>query len=96
MDNIESELLEELKGFLALYVNKILDDGPEEIINLAIKSRDKEIEELKKEIEELKRELYYLILKSNGGDYYTNYIGLNNNSNSSGSSFNSDQFNYYS
>lgn len=52
----EQELLDSVKGFLALYLNQILDD-PDQLIKLAIQERDEEIKALKKELEGLKIEL---------------------------------------
>lgn len=55
----EQELLDSVKGFLALYLNQILDD-PDQLIKLAIQERDEEIKALKKELEGLKIELAQL------------------------------------
>ena len=55
----EQDLLQLLKGYLASYVDKLLDEseGVEELIKIALKQRDEEITNLKKEIEELKKEI---------------------------------------
>ena len=55
----EQDLLQLLKGYLASYVDKLLDEseGVEELIKIALKQRDEEIVNLKKEIEELKKEI---------------------------------------
>ena len=55
----EQDLLQLLKGYLASYVDKLLDEseGVEELIKIALKQRDEEITNLKKEIEDLKKEI---------------------------------------
>jgi peptidoglycan hydrolase CwlO-like protein len=55
----EQALLQLLKGYLASYVDKLLDEseGVEELVKIALKQRDEEITNLKKEIEELKKEI---------------------------------------
>lgn len=52
----EKELLESVKGFLAVYISQLLDD-PDELIKEALKVRDEEIKYLKEEIKNLKKEV---------------------------------------
>lgn len=59
IDNRERDLLDSVKGFLAIYLNQILDD-PDQLIKLAIQERDEELKSLKKELDEVKNELAIL------------------------------------
>ena len=54
------ELLQEVKSFLAFYMNNAIDH-PEELVEIITKARDEEIKELREEMNALKNDLNFFI-----------------------------------
>ena len=54
------ELLQEVKSFLAFYMNNAIDH-PEELVEIITKARDEEMKELREEMNALKNDLNFFI-----------------------------------